>query len=406
MEESELIDRINALEETQLLVECSRRAKQRFGLRGGFLRNLLLFEEARRSVFDYTDPFSDLDCVVERREDWPMLSSSLASSLAYAGFYRWEVQTLQHIVASLRNYPSLPSERLVVWFDGRSEGKSISLGSLGDNLRSELSADQLPTEFPAEERERPFWDRILITLRRMRALYQYAGDPEVRFILEGFNTALVPEYQPTALTTARLQISLASLAMTSIDLPLVIKTLRVLDELTRHALEREGGQIWRRLLAGAIDESSRVTTSIYGGRRGRRRIDLQVQQENSANGPINTLRPLIPWTLMQSPHDSSCCEYSDFRFGVAVVASRGANPASLSQIEAAEIVALAVDGPIDDIYRPDRDLMGLLEPLPLPGIVTQSAQSIVLRVDHGFPAAYLDRPTTFLASAVSPENAQ
>lgn len=32
MEESELIDRINALEEAQLLVECSRRAKQRFGV--------------------------------------------------------------------------------------------------------------------------------------------------------------------------------------------------------------------------------------------------------------------------------------------------------------------------------------------------------------------------------------
>jgi hypothetical protein len=406
VEESELIDRINALEETPVLLECSRRAKRRLGLRGGLLRNLLLSEEARRSVFDYTDPFSDLDCVVERREDWPMLSSSLASSLAYAAFYRWEVQTLQHITASLGNYPSLPSERLIVWFDGRSEGKGVSIASLGDNLSSELSADQLPTAFPAEERERPFWDRVLVALRRMRSLYQYAGDPEVRFLLENFNTTVVPEYPPTPLTTTRLQILLASIAMTSIHLPLAIKALRLLDELTRHALEQQGGQIWRRLLASAIDESSRVTTSIYGGRRGRRRIDLQVQQENSANGSINTFRPLIPWTLMQSPHDPSCCEYSDFRFGVAVVASRGASPASLSQIEAAEIVALAVDGPIDDLYRPDRDSLGLMEPLPLPGIVTQSAQSIVLRVDHGFPAAYLDRSTTFFASALSPENAQ
>ena len=406
MQESELIDRIKALEETPVLLECSRRAKRRFGLRGGLLRNLLLSQEAMRSVFEYTDPFSDLDCVVERQEDWPMLSSSLASSLAYAGFYRWEVQTLQQIAASLRNYPSLPSERLIVWFDGRSEGAGISLGSLSDSPSSELSADQLPIAFPAEERERPFWDRVLVALRRMRTLYQYAGDPEVRFILEGLDTAAVPEYPPTPLTTARFQILLASLAMTSIHLPLVIKTLRVLDELTRHTLELQGGQIWRRLLADAIDESSRVTTSIYGGRLGRRRIDLQVQQESSGNAGINGLRPLIPWTWMESPHDPGCCEYSDFRFGVAVVAARGGNPASLSQIEAAEIVALPVDGPIDDLYRPDRDPMGLIEPLPLPGIVTQSAQSIVLRVDHGFPAAYLDRPTTFFAGALSPEKAQ
>ena len=111
MEESELIDRINALEETQLLVECSRRAKQRFGLRGGFLRNLCSSKKPEGSAFDYTDPFSDLDCVVERREDWPMLSSSLASSLAYAGFYRWETG-LDNISlqASEIIHPSRPSD--------------------------------------------------------------------------------------------------------------------------------------------------------------------------------------------------------------------------------------------------------------------------------------------------------
>lgn len=61
VQESELIDRIKALEETPVLLECSRRAKRRFGLRGGLLRNLLLSKGGRRSVFDYTDPFSDLD---------------------------------------------------------------------------------------------------------------------------------------------------------------------------------------------------------------------------------------------------------------------------------------------------------------------------------------------------------
>lgn len=109
MEESELIDRINALEETRVLLDCSKRAKRRFGLRGGLLRNLLLSEQVKTSLFDYIDPFSDLDCVVERQEDWPELSSSLASSLAYTGFYRWEVQTLQRIAANFRNYPTLPS---------------------------------------------------------------------------------------------------------------------------------------------------------------------------------------------------------------------------------------------------------------------------------------------------------
>jgi hypothetical protein len=86
MKQSELIDRINALAETPTLLECSRRAKRRLGPRGGLLRNLLLSEKIRESLYDYIDPFSDVDCVVEQQEDWPVLASSLASSLAYAGF--------------------------------------------------------------------------------------------------------------------------------------------------------------------------------------------------------------------------------------------------------------------------------------------------------------------------------
>ena len=405
MEESELIDRVNVLEETPLLLECSKRAKRRFGLRGGLLRNLVLSEEVKASLFDYIDPFSDLDCVVERQEDWPGLSSSLASSIAYTGFYRWEVQTLQRIAANFRNYPTLPSERLIVWFDGTSETARISLESLGDNLRSALSAEQLPIALRAEELDRPFWDRVLVLLRRMRVLYQFAGDPNARFIPAEFKTADIPEYPPTPLTIDRLQILLASLAMTSIHLSLAIKTLRVLDEMTRHAIAQRGGQIGRMLLAESINESSQVTTSIYGGRRGRRHIDLQVQRATFANARINSLRPLIPWTIFQSPYDPGCCEYSDFRFGVGVVASRGANSASLLRVEAAEIVALPTEGPMEDLYRYDRDPMQDTEPLPLPGILTQSAQSKVLRVDHAFPAAYLGRPIAFFASALAPENA-
>jgi hypothetical protein len=405
VEESELIDRVNSLEETSVLLECSKRAKRRFGLRGGFLRNFLLSEQVKASLFDYIDPFSDLDCVVERREDWPELSSSLASSLTYTGFYRWEVQTLQRIAANFRKYPTLPSERLIVWFDGTSEKPGISLESLGDNLRSDLSAEQLPSAFRSGELDRPFWDRVLVLLRRMRTLYQFAGDPDVRSTLAQFN-AETPEYPPTPLTIDRLQILLASLAMTSIRLSLVIETLRVLDEMTRHAIAQRGGQIGRMLLDRSIDQSSQVTTSIYRGRRRRLRIDMQVQQANPENDRINSLRPLIPWTLFRSPYDPSCCEYDDFRFGVGVVASRGASPASLRQIEAAEIVALPIESPMEELYLFDPDSTPFFEFLPLPGILVQSAQSIVLRVDHAFPAAYLGRPTAFFTNALAPEDAQ
>ena len=275
MEQPELIDRINALVEKPMLLECSRRAKRRFGLRGGLLRNLLLSEQINGSLFDYIDPFSDLDCVVERQEDWPVLASSLASSFAYAGFYRWEAHTLRRVFDNLKNYPSLPSERLIVWFDGRGQEPGISMESLTGDLESELSAEQLPVSFSAEELERPFWNRILVLLRRMRTLYQFAGDPDIRLILPEIRTAEIPEYFPTQLTIDRLQTLLASVAMTSIRLPLAIKALKRLDEMNRHAIAQRGGEIWERLVGDSIDDSSRVTASVYGDRRGQRRIDLQ-----------------------------------------------------------------------------------------------------------------------------------
>ncbi|HLJ89004.1 MAG TPA: hypothetical protein VKZ53_19445 [Candidatus Angelobacter sp.] len=405
MEESELIDRINALDEAPMLLECSKRAKRRFGLRGGLLRNLILSEQVKKSLFDYIDPFSDLDCVVERQEDWSGLSSSLASSIAYAGFYRWEVQTLQRIAAKFKNYPTLPSERLIAWFDGRSEKARISLESLDENLHSNLSAEQLPPAFQTGELDRPFWDRILVLLRRMRALHQFAGDPDILSVLAVFNTADVPEYPPTSLTVDRLQILLASLAMTSINLSLAIKALKVLDAMTRHAITQQGGQIAYMLLAEPMNKSSQITTSIYSDKTGRH-IDLRMADANFKNARFKSLKPLIPWTLFQSPYDPGCCEYSDFGFGVGVVASRGTDPVSLVQIEAAEIVALPIEGSMEDAYQIAQNPLQAMEPLPLPGILTQSAQSIVLRVDHAFPSTYLGRPITFFTSALVSENAQ
>jgi hypothetical protein len=406
MEQSELIDRINALVEKPMLLECSRRAKRRFGLRGGLLRNLLLSEQIKRSLFDYIDPFSDLDCVVERQEDWPILASSLASSVAYAGFYRWEVQTLRRVFESLKTFPSLPSERLIVWFDGRGQEPGTSVESLSGDLESDLSAEQLPVSFSAEELERPFWDRMLVLLRRMRTLYQFAGDPDVRLLFPEIRTPEIPEYLPTQLTVNRLQTLLASVAMTSIHLPLAIKTLRRLDEINRHAIAQHGGEIWERLVGDSIDDSSRVTASVYGDRRRQRRVDLRVQPTTSANENMNSPSLLIPWTLLRSPYDAGCCEYTDFRFGVGVVAARGGSLANPGQIEAAEIFARPIHRFRDDIYQFGLEVPQELDPLPLPGILTQSSQSLVLRVDHAFPAAYLGRATWFLAGAVGPESTQ
>lgn len=406
MEEYELIERITACEEASVLLECSKRAKRRFGLRGGLLRNLLLSEQGKASLFDSIDPFSNLHCVLERREDWPELSSTLASSLAYAGFYRWEVETLRRIDEDFRNYPTLPSERLIAWFDGTSEKAPVLIESRGGDLESGLSPEQYLTAFPVERLNLSFWDRVLVVLARMRTLYQFVAEPVVGGILENFKTADIPEIPPTPLTVERLKILLAGLAMSSIRLPSALVALKELDHVTRGAIEQRGGQIGRVLLGWSIDNSSRVTASVCGGRSGRRRVDLQVATENFANDRIGSRRPLIPWTLLRSHYDPGCCEYRDFGSGVGVVASRGGNAPSLQQLKGAEILALPIEESMKGNYRFNHERALGMESLPLPGILSQSAQGTVLRVDHSFPGAYLSRPVSFLTSALALESAQ
>jgi hypothetical protein len=107
------------------------------------VRNIILdTSRESRSLFDYVDPFSDIDCVVDRREDWISLSSALASSLPYAGFYRWEAQTLEYIKKQKRKYPALPSERVIVWFDG-----SVETAKTFAELEMERPLDDLGSTF-------------------------------------------------------------------------------------------------------------------------------------------------------------------------------------------------------------------------------------------------------------------
>jgi hypothetical protein len=74
---------------------CAHRLNLRFALRGGILRNHLLTlasnDRPAADFYDYLDPFSDIDLVLEDIEDWPRLAQLISQSLPFSGFHRWEV---------------------------------------------------------------------------------------------------------------------------------------------------------------------------------------------------------------------------------------------------------------------------------------------------------------------------
>jgi hypothetical protein len=81
---------------------CARRLKLRFALRGGVLRNHLFTlastDRPPADFYDYIDPFSDIDLVLEDLEEWPRLAQVISDLYRLRDFIvgkscRWELCT-------------------------------------------------------------------------------------------------------------------------------------------------------------------------------------------------------------------------------------------------------------------------------------------------------------------------
>src|SRR5256885_10641901 len=116
---TQYLDRLRNLPEIQVLLRCAERCQIRFGLRGGILRNTVLGEvnsdNRTPSLYEFVDPFSDIDLIVEHEQDWAVLSRALTSSLPFAGFHRWEADTHEAVRVAADRYEAIPVDRLILW---------------------------------------------------------------------------------------------------------------------------------------------------------------------------------------------------------------------------------------------------------------------------------------------------
>ena len=166
------------------LLACAERTGIRVGIWGGCVRNFVLDDrpilEGGRSLhfIDFVDPYSDVDCVIDRADDWPVIAQSISASVAYAGYHRWEFQTLEHALSSAGNYTRIGAESFIVWhqgFDGEQQPK-ISIQSLEGKVDALLESpirragirnqgDQVIHEDP--------WQDVFDALRLSRYFLQY-----------------------------------------------------------------------------------------------------------------------------------------------------------------------------------------------------------------------------------------
>jgi hypothetical protein len=394
----------------QSLSTCARRLKLRFALRGGVLRNhlwtLASGDQLPDAFYDYVDPFSDVDLVLEQLDDWSPLAQAISESVPYSGFLRWEVIAEDALRVTSKQFGSIAADRLLMWFDGTT-GKATEFRIDGLDIDLEQTL-QRPSLALRSAVERPIlgppFTHILDMLRLARyslAFPRVKSDFELPSVLQSMNAFLRVEplwLKPRvdSFDLRRLEIALLDLLFTAHNWGIASNFAKALMA----ALPRvwsEAAPIVRALGEGPILGGGGTGIGALLYKEGPQSpLSTQLFADSAVPLPeLGGTKNLIPWVRINSygHNPDSCCNYRDFENGVATVAWRtGSSDRTLSQVRATEVAVVAAVEPLTQtgsaVFRKDPAL------LPLPGFVHRG-QSFTVRVDHGFVRGYLNRNVSF-----------
>lgn len=393
---------------------CARRLKLRFAIRGGVLRNHLCTlasdDQPAAEFYDYIDPFSDIDLVLEDLEDWPRLAQVISESLPFSGFHRWEVVARDALYETSKQFASIAPDRLLLWIDGRNADKpDITIDGVGVNAEETIRRPSLSANSLAEKSvPAPAFTDVLDLLRLARYSFAFprmARDFEPRSLLDRINvfSKVDPrwrERRPVLSDLRRLEIALLDLIFTAHDWDtageFVNTTIAIVP-----SVWSEGAPILRTLSGGlALSAGTGVGVVLY---KQAPQSALSTELFTNAASPPPELRntkSLIPWVRMNSyghnPND--CCNYRDFENGVATVAWRTKDSSrTLSEIASSQIAVIAALEPLTQedslAFRNDPVV------LSLPSFV-HKGQSFTIRADHGYVRSYVNRNASFYLGIV------
>ena len=398
----------------QALGLCARRLRLRFALRGGVLRNHLFTLASKDAppaqFYDYIDPFSDIDLVLEDLEDWPRLAQVISESVPFSGFHRWEVAARGVLYETSKQFAPIAPDRLLLWFDGRSgDASDITVDGLGVDAEETIRQPSLSAKSLAEKSvPAPAFTDVLDLLRLARYSFAFpriAIDVEPQSLLERINAfsrvePLWRERSTARSDLRRLEIALLDLIFTAHDWDTAVEFVNT--TIARFpSVWSESAPLLRRLLDEAVlSAGTGVGVLLY---KQAPQSALSTDLFTNAAPPPSQLgntKSLVPWVRMSSyghnPND--CCNYRDFENGVATVAWRTKDSSrTLSDTSSSEIAVIAAVEPLtqeDSLAFRNDPLM-----LSLPGFV-HKGQSFTVRVDHGYVRSYLNRNASFYLGVV------
>jgi hypothetical protein len=389
----------------------------RFALRGGVLRNFLFASYGTHlpkiSFYDYVDPFSDIDMVVEDTSDWPKLAQAIGSSIPFAGFHHWEATSTRAMKESSKRYAMIPADRLLLWFEGRENTFShVFLDGLDINVDEvvQYPSLQIDTKAFRPEGETEVFDQILDVLRFMRYAAAFPElktdvDPSDLMKRSEFKRRIAFRYPPqrgqTFAERRRLEMAILDLVFTASDWNRASYLLDM-SRLELPPLLLEGSKFLSSVFyQSAFSAGSGVGVVVYKPGP-RSRLQLRIFNDTRPIRPgLQNTSSLIPWVRLScSGHNpTDCCNYNDFQSGVATVAWRSKSPGfHYSALEGSEfaVVAAAIPSPLEHSMGASKSELPLFS---APAFVRKGT-SVVIRVDHGYIGALLNRNASFYLGLV------
>jgi hypothetical protein len=404
-----LLDTLQSFFEIRALLRCVERLGVRVGLCGGVLRNILIREgtvaERYDSLYDFVDPFGDIDIVLPEEVDGSVVIRALFAEIPFADCHVWDLQTTEDRRRTVSRAGGVAADGLIVWLDGRAKrAAKMLVESIDPRAESAINQPLHPND--------SFRFRGELTLSEFRNLIRYA---RLQMLVRTEGRSLTGQFAELQLrgrdTESRGLRALSRRARFEVELELAQLLLTAPEWLE---VELVRGQLRNALLGKWLSEKTSLHRMLtfqpaIGERVGAilykpsARSLLKLEFTTAEREDDNSNFTQIPWTsfTLENRGERGCCPYVDFEDGIAVVAWRHTTNEGTrrDQTLAEEDFGLlaypiaATQSPIDVLRRNRR--------IPMLGFVRRG-RSIVTRFDPAYLRMITGgRHATFMVGLVS-----
>jgi hypothetical protein len=406
-----LLKLLESLPEIRALMRCANRFKVPVGLCGGVLRNILVADPNASSddtsLFDFVDPFGDIDLVFQGETADAVFLEALLAEIADADAHVWDPQTIEDRNRVATRPGVVAADKLIAWFKGLpGQDRAIEIEAVGADVQRILDGPLAVEVVPVTHQN--LASEIGHVIKFARIQLNLVEGP--RRLIEPFAALAARFRSPDAtdqpkLTRRRsfqIELELAQLFLTVPQWNDARTVQRQLRDLVPENWIPEQSRL-REILSFESLQDLRIGAAVY---RPSARLPLQLDfftsdRADDASSGMGQNRIPFAKLRLDNREERGCCPYVDFEDGIASVAWRHTNPEITrgdQRLEPSEYGLVSY--PVSPGQTPD-DARTRNRRIPMLGYLRRG-RSIVVRIDPAYlKLATGRRFSTFVVGLVS-----